>query len=100
MLTVEGGDKEARAVRDEWRKRRVEEALMRLRVAHASRALAALEDHAFSADSQRLQLDAVSTQRPHGGSGTRPCIATIIASCDKWSRQRWRYASPRSAAKS
>ncbi|KAI8430065.1 hypothetical protein MSG28_000488 [Choristoneura fumiferana] len=63
MLTVEGGDKEARAARDEWRKRRVEEALMRLRVAHAARALAALEDHAFSADTQRLQLDAAMNER-------------------------------------
>lgn len=60
MLSVEGGDKDLRASRDIWRKARVEEALMRLRVAHAARALAGLDDTAFTLHKQQLQLDAVS----------------------------------------
>ncbi|XP_047535429.1 coiled-coil domain-containing protein 39 [Vanessa atalanta] len=63
MLNVEGGEKEVRASRDVWRRQRVEEALMRLRVAHASRALAGLGDAAFTLDKQRLQLDAAMNER-------------------------------------
>ncbi|CAG4924253.1 unnamed protein product [Colias eurytheme] len=63
MLNVEGGEKELRARRDTWRRLRVEEALMRLRVAHATRALAGLDDTAFTLDKQRLQLDAAMNER-------------------------------------
>ncbi|XP_013193031.2 coiled-coil domain-containing protein 39 [Amyelois transitella] len=63
ILGVEGGEKDLRASRDIWRRTRVEEALMRLKVAHAARALAGLDDTAFSLDSQRLQLDAAMNER-------------------------------------
>ncbi|CAK1548392.1 unnamed protein product [Leptosia nina] len=63
MLNVEGGEKDLRDRRDIWRRLRVEEALMRLRVAHASRALAGLDDTAFTLDEQRLQLDAAMNER-------------------------------------
>ncbi|CAH2099712.1 unnamed protein product [Euphydryas editha] len=63
MLNVEGGDKEVRGARDAWRRVRVEEALLRLRVAHAQRALAGLGDAAYSLDKQRLQLDAAMNER-------------------------------------
>lgn len=59
MLGVEGGDKDLIASREIWKKMRVEEALMRLRVAHAARAVAGLEDTAFTLQKQQLQLDAV-----------------------------------------
>ncbi|XP_052737178.1 uncharacterized protein LOC112058412, partial [Bicyclus anynana] len=63
MLNVEGGDKELRALRDAWRRARVEEALLRLRVAHGERAIAGLGDTAFTLDKQRLQLDAAMNER-------------------------------------
>ncbi|XP_052753622.1 coiled-coil domain-containing protein 39 isoform X2 [Galleria mellonella] len=63
MLNVDGGDKDLRASRDVWRRARVEEALMRLRVAQAERALAGLDDAAFTLDKQRLQLDAAMNER-------------------------------------
>ncbi|XP_072935784.1 coiled-coil domain-containing protein 39 [Epargyreus clarus] len=63
MLNVEGGDKGLRAAREAWRRARVDEALLRLRVAHAARALAGLGDAAFSLDKQRLQLDAAMNER-------------------------------------
>ncbi|XP_063373503.1 coiled-coil domain-containing protein 39 [Cydia amplana] len=63
MLSVEGGEKELRASRVEWRRERVEEALTRLRVAHTSRALASLDDRAYNADTQRLRLDAAMNER-------------------------------------
>ncbi|XP_063834605.1 myosin heavy chain, cardiac muscle isoform-like isoform X3 [Ostrinia nubilalis] len=63
MLNVEGGDKDLRASRDVWRRLRVDEALLRLRVAHAARALAGLDDTAFTLDKQRLQLDAAMNER-------------------------------------
>ncbi|KAL0895542.1 hypothetical protein ABMA27_011645 [Loxostege sticticalis] len=63
MLNVEGGDKDLRASRDVWRRLRVEEALLRLRVAHAARAVAGLDDTAFTLDKQRLQLDAAMNER-------------------------------------
>lgn len=59
MLTVEGGEKDLQSSREQWRRLRVEEALMRLRVAHASRALAGLDDTGFNLDEQRLHIDAV-----------------------------------------
>ncbi|XP_061710408.1 coiled-coil domain-containing protein 39 isoform X2 [Cydia pomonella] len=63
MLNVEGSEKDLRASRVEWRRARVEEALTRLRVAHASRALASLDDRAYNADTQRLRLDAAMNER-------------------------------------
>lgn len=60
ILNVEGGEKDIRSERESWRNDRVEEALMRLRVTHASRAVAGYDDTAFSLDKQRLQLEAVS----------------------------------------
>ncbi|XP_063634008.1 coiled-coil domain-containing protein 39-like isoform X2 [Cydia splendana] len=63
LLNVEGGEKDLRASRGEWRRDRVEEALTRLRVAHASRALASLDDRAYNADTQRLRLDAAMNER-------------------------------------
>lgn len=60
MLTVAGNEKDLQSTREAWRRARVEEALMRLRVAHAARALAGLDDKGFSLDEQRLQIDAVS----------------------------------------
>ncbi|XP_053601178.1 coiled-coil domain-containing protein 39 isoform X2 [Plodia interpunctella] len=63
ILGVEGGEKELKASREEWRRSRVEEALMRLKVAHAARAMAGLDDTAFSLDSQRLKLDAAMNER-------------------------------------
>lgn len=59
MLNVEGGEKELSCSRTAWRRLRVEEALMRLRVAHAARAVGRLDDVAFTLDEQRLQIDAV-----------------------------------------
>ena len=59
MLNVEGGDKELRARRGAWRRARVDDALLRLRVAHAARALAGLGGAAYSLREQRLHLDAV-----------------------------------------
>ncbi|PZC87210.1 hypothetical protein B5X24_HaOG201446 [Helicoverpa armigera] len=58
MLNVEGGEKELRQAREEWRRARVTDALLRLRVAHAARALAGLDDTAFNLDEQRLHIDA------------------------------------------
>ncbi|XP_048005998.1 coiled-coil domain-containing protein 39 isoform X2 [Leguminivora glycinivorella] len=63
MLNVEGSEKDLRASRGEWRRARVEEALTRLRVAHASRALTCLDDRAYNADTQRLRLDAAMNER-------------------------------------
>ncbi|CAK1600016.1 unnamed protein product [Parnassius mnemosyne] len=63
MLNVTGGDKEVVSMREEWRRLRVEEALMRLRVAHASRALAGLDRTAYTLDERRLQLDAAMKER-------------------------------------
>ncbi|CAH0406074.1 unnamed protein product [Chilo suppressalis] len=63
MLNVEGGDKDLQTSRDVWRRLRVEEALLRLRVAHAARAMAGLDDTAFTLDTQRLQLDAAMNER-------------------------------------
>lgn len=63
MLTVMGGDKELQRSRDVWRRERVEEALMRLRVAHAERALAGLDDAGFGLDEQRLHIDAAMNER-------------------------------------
>ncbi|KAH9634213.1 hypothetical protein HF086_001415 [Spodoptera exigua] len=63
MLNVEGGEKELQWAREAWRRARVEEALMRLRVAHASRALAGLDDTAFNLDEQRLHIDAAMNER-------------------------------------
>ncbi|CAF4780699.1 unnamed protein product [Pieris macdunnoughi] len=63
MLNVEGGDKDLRDRRDNWRRLRVDEALLRLRVAHAGRALVGLDDTAFTLDEQRLQLDAAMNER-------------------------------------
>ncbi|XP_063547533.1 coiled-coil domain-containing protein 39 [Cydia strobilella] len=63
LLNVEGGEKDLRASRVEWRRERVEEALTRLRVEHASRALASLDDRAYNADTQRLRLDAAMNER-------------------------------------
>ncbi|XP_045760445.1 coiled-coil domain-containing protein 39 isoform X2 [Maniola jurtina] len=63
MLNVEGGEKDVRSLRDVWRRARVDEALMRLRVAHGERALAGLGDAAFTLDKQRLQLDAAMNER-------------------------------------
>lgn len=60
ILNVEGGEKDMRSQREAWRNDRVEEALMRLRVTHAMRAVAGYDDTAFSLDKQRLQLEAVS----------------------------------------
>lgn len=57
---MSGSDKDLRSLRDDWKRARVEEALMRLRVAHAARALAGLGDTAFTLEKQRLELDAVS----------------------------------------
>ncbi|CAB3231320.1 unnamed protein product [Arctia plantaginis] len=63
MLTVEGGEKDLQSSREHWRRLRVEEALMRLRVAHASRALAGLDDTGFNLDEQRLHIDAAMNER-------------------------------------
>ncbi|CAG9576008.1 unnamed protein product [Danaus chrysippus] len=63
MLNVSGGDKEVKARREAWRRLRVEEALMRLRVAHATRGLYGLHDAAYSLDDQRLQLEAAMNER-------------------------------------
>ncbi|CAH2254687.1 jg1811, partial [Pararge aegeria aegeria] len=63
MLNVEGGEKDVRAIRDAWRRARVDEALTRLRVAHGERAVAGLGDAAFTIDKQRLQLDAAMNER-------------------------------------
>ncbi|XP_035430088.2 coiled-coil domain-containing protein 39 [Spodoptera frugiperda] len=63
MLNVEGGEKELASSRDAWRRSRVEEALMRLRVAHATRALSGLDDTAFNLDEQRLHIDAAMNER-------------------------------------
>ncbi|VVC87995.1 unnamed protein product [Leptidea sinapis] len=63
MLNVDGGEKELNARRDAWRRSRVEDALLRLRVAHATRALAGLDDTAFTIDKQRLHLDAAMNER-------------------------------------
>ncbi|GBP46359.1 hypothetical protein EVAR_36337_1 [Eumeta japonica] len=59
VLEEEGGEKELRAFREELRRTRVEQALLRLRVAHAERTVAGLGNAAFSLETQRLQLDAV-----------------------------------------
>ncbi|XP_021183499.3 coiled-coil domain-containing protein 39 [Helicoverpa armigera] len=63
MLNVEGGEKELRQAREEWRRARVTDALLRLRVAHAARALAGLDDTAFNLDEQRLHIDAAMNER-------------------------------------
>ncbi|XP_049887666.1 coiled-coil domain-containing protein 39 [Pectinophora gossypiella] len=63
LLNVEGGDKEVKAARGVWRRERVEEALLRLRVAHAARAVAGFQDTAFTLDTQRLHLDAAMNER-------------------------------------
>ncbi|KAM3966730.1 coiled-coil domain-containing protein 39 [Aphomia sociella] len=63
MLNVEGGDKGLRQSREQWRRARVDEALLRLRVAHAERALAGLQDAAYTLHTQRLQLDAAMNER-------------------------------------
>ncbi|XP_068628614.1 coiled-coil domain-containing protein 39 [Battus philenor] len=63
MLNVSGGDKEVASLREEWRRLRVEEALTKLRVAHASRALAGLDRTAYTLDERRLQLDAAMKER-------------------------------------
>ncbi|KAJ8734909.1 hypothetical protein PYW08_014159 [Mythimna loreyi] len=63
MLNVQGGEKELTASRQQWRRMRVEEALMRLRVAHATRAVNRLDDAAFGLDEQRLQIDAAMNER-------------------------------------
>ncbi|KPJ13723.1 Coiled-coil domain-containing protein 39 [Papilio machaon] len=63
MLNVSGGEKEVSASREEWRRLRVEEALTRLRVAHATRALAGLDRTHYTLDERRLQLDAAMKER-------------------------------------
>ncbi|KAJ8733905.1 hypothetical protein PYW07_014456 [Mythimna separata] len=63
MLNVQGGEKELTSSRQHWRRMRVEEALMRLRVAHAARAVNRLDDTAFSLDEQRLQIEAAMNER-------------------------------------
>ncbi|XP_013166662.1 PREDICTED: coiled-coil domain-containing protein 39 [Papilio xuthus] len=63
MLNVSGGEKEVCASREEWRRLRVEEALTRLRVAHATRALAGLDRTHYTLDERRLQLDAAMKER-------------------------------------
>ncbi|XP_075984085.1 coiled-coil domain containing protein 39 [Anticarsia gemmatalis] len=63
MLNVEGGSKELRLARAGWRRGRVEEALLRLRVAHAARALTGLDDKGFNLDEQRLHIDAAMNER-------------------------------------
>lgn len=62
MLAVTGGEKEAAEAREAWRRLRVEEALTKLRVAHASRAVAGLDRVAYTLDERRLQMDAVGGQ--------------------------------------
>ncbi|XP_004924626.2 coiled-coil domain-containing protein 39 isoform X2 [Bombyx mori] len=63
VLNVEGGEKELREAREAWRRARVEDALLRLRGAHAARALAAADGAAYSLDRQRLQLHAAMNER-------------------------------------
>ncbi|XP_026323701.1 coiled-coil domain-containing protein 39-like isoform X2 [Hyposmocoma kahamanoa] len=63
ILNVEGGEKDIRSEREAWRNDRVEEALMRLRVTHSTRAVAGYDDTAFSLDKQRLQLEAAMNER-------------------------------------
>ncbi|XP_059049191.1 coiled-coil domain-containing protein 39 [Achroia grisella] len=87
MLNVEGGDKDLRASRDAWRRSRVEEALMRLRVAQAERALAGLDDAAYTIDKQRLQLDAAMNERLVEISARRDMFniqkRTLVEDCGK-----------------
>ncbi|KAL4705010.1 hypothetical protein ACJJTC_009798 [Scirpophaga incertulas] len=63
MLSVEGGERDVREAREACRRARVEEALVRVRAAHAARALALLGDAACSADARRLRLDAEMNER-------------------------------------
>ncbi|KAG6453319.1 hypothetical protein O3G_MSEX008084 [Manduca sexta] len=63
LLEVEGGSKELRASRGEWRAARVRLALLRLRAAAAARTVQNLNTHALTIDQRRLHLDAAMNER-------------------------------------
>ncbi|XP_041974569.1 coiled-coil domain-containing protein 39-like isoform X2 [Aricia agestis] len=63
VLEAEGGDKECRALRAEWRRARVDEALLRLRVEQAARALANIDRATHARDTRQLQIEAAMSSR-------------------------------------